>query len=217
MSVRSRSWIFALGLALGACQLADAAAPETASILTRDECAAVPGYTAFRARLEQVVAARDGTALRALFHPDGGMRVNGIGGHVSTPDWGFDRPHAATVWAELEQILDLGCVRDGDRLLLPAMAILAEDGSVVPEQDMAIERFALRAAPDAEAPVVRWVDPGELVTVISSGEPEGWARLQIGGHEGYGPFDTLRSPHGFQLVLVPFNGGWRIREFTGGV
>lgn len=186
-------------------------------MLTRNECSAVPGYGAFRAKLEQAVAARDGAALRALFHPQGAMRVNGIGGNASTRDWGFDRPNAGTVWAELEDILKFGCVRHGDRLLLPAMAILAEDGSVVPEQDMVIERFALRAAPGPGAPLVRWVDPGELVTLISSGDPEGWAQLQIDGQDGYGRSDSLRSPHGFQLVLVPFEGGWRIREFTGGV
>jgi hypothetical protein len=177
----------------------------------------VPGYALFRTKLERVVAARDSAAFRALFHPEGAMRVNGIGGQASTPDWGFGRPHAAAVWTELEQILGLGCVRHEDRMLLPAMALLAEEGAVVPEQDMAIERFALRGAPDSEAPVVRWIDPGELVTLISSGEPEGWAQLQVDGREGYGPSDSLRSPHSFQLVLVPFNGGWRMREFTSGV
>jgi hypothetical protein len=182
-----------------------------------DECSALPGYPEFRARLEQVVAARDGAALRALFHPDGAMRVHGIGGRASTPDWGFSQPGAEEMWTDLGEILALGCVRRGDRLLLPAMAGLVEDGLIDPEFVLALQDVTIRRAPDPRAAAVGAARKGSRLQSVIHDEVPGWTQIRFRGRKAYAPTRQLRNPHSLQLVFVQHEGDWRIREFGSGV
>ena len=179
-----------------------------------DGCTAEPGYPGFRAEFERVVIARDGDGLRALFHPEGAMRVHGIGGRADTPDWGFGRPEAAAVWKELDHILPLGCARSDDRLVLPAMAVYAD---LAPEELVLLRAETLRLAPQASAKAVRSLPRGQVVSFSEYGEPDGWTQVSVGASTGYVPTASLRSAYSFRLELVPFEGGWRIREFGDGV
>jgi hypothetical protein len=205
-----------IGAAVAAALAVAAAAPAKVPVVAAvaaDKCSGLPGYAGFRTELKRVVAARDAVAFKALFHPAGAMRVSGIGGPVSYP-WNFDRPEAAEVWAELEQILELGCVREGQKLLLPAVAGLA--GDVEPGDVVALERVAIRTRPRSDARVLRVARPGDVFTPLDY-RPEGWIRIKAQGRIGYLPLSRLRSPHGLRLEVVPFEGGWRIKAFGDGV
>ena len=179
-----------------------------------DNCTGEPGYGAFRTEFERVVLARDGKGLRALFAPDGAMRVNGVGGRGNTPDWGLDRPQAAGVWSELDEILKLGCERSGERLVLPGMAKYTE---LEPGQAIVLRDETMRLAPQANAKALRQVTRGQVFPVISWGNAGGWVEVSFGDRVGYLPTDSLRTTGATRLELVRFGDGWRIGEFGSGV
>lgn len=207
-------------LLLGSCSTAPAgeggiavAAAYTASF--DDECVSEPRYLQFRTQLRAVVAAKDGTAFRALFHTKGAMRVNGIGGNATTPDWGFDRPAAQAVWDELQQILTLGCVRQGDRLLLPAMAALIDAG--ISDSVVALSDVPLRKQPDGAALILGILRKGATATWVIYDDPPGWTQLLVNGRPAYATTINLRSPTSYLLSLSSTDAGWRISEFNSGV
>ena len=179
-----------------------------------DACVGEAGYPAFRGELRNVVAARDGDGLRALFHPQGAMRVNSVGGHGNTPDWGFSRPEAKVVWSELKAILSLGCARRGEKLVLPAMALAddLQDGEVV-----VLHEEAIRREPREAAKAVRRVKRGQVLWYSEHAAPNGWTAVRVDGRVGYLPTASLRTPFAVRLELVPYEDGWRIRSFGDGV
>lgn len=210
----------AAGVTLAACHVPVGAPPSAAVAVAvneafADQCTAVPGYREFRADLHRIVRARDGDGLRALFHASGAMRVNGIGGRANTSDWGFGRPGAVVVWQELEQILELGCMPQGEELILPAMAGLT--GAMEPDQMMALQRVEIRTEPRPDAPVMLSARPGDLFTFSAYDQPPGWTSLLVDGRMGYAPTFALRSPYSYRLELERHEGGWRIDEFGDGV
>ena len=192
--------------------------PETAygSRGWADECSALPGFAAFRAELERAVTARDEAAFDALFHPEGAMRVNGVGGHNRARPWNLSEMEASGVWKVLDEMLPLGCVERDGHVFLPAMYGMVEDGLVEPEYDMAIADLAVHARPDDSAPVQRHFRTGELIRTVSYDDD--WIEVLVDGHrQGFVRADQLRSPHGFQMQLIEEGGRWYIREFGGGV
>ncbi|MFL6734860.1 MAG: hypothetical protein ACJ8EY_09195 [Sphingomicrobium sp.] len=178
-----------------------------------DECSQYPGYPKFRTELQHAVAGKSGEALRALFHPTGAMRVNGIGGRASTPDWGFGRPEAETVWAELEEIVALGCASRDGKLYLPAMS--AEGAEA--DQLVVLKSADVHALPRENAPILRSTRHGDRLMAYIHDQPAGWTQVLVKERVGYVRTEAVRSPSSFRLVLVPFEGGWRIREFGDGV
>ena len=183
--------------------------------VVRDECRALPGYPAFRLKLQRAVADRDGQALKALFDPAGAMRVHGIGGPVSYP-WSFDRPEAEFVWNELGQILKLGCARSGRKLVLPKVATMAYDDTE-PGQLVVLRRTALKSRPSATAETLGFAVPGQVITPRDDDTPPRWTPIELGRRRAYIPSAALRSPFGIRIELVPFEGGWRIRSIGDGV
>jgi hypothetical protein len=204
-----------LALLLAACATTSSSS-RLSRYLDADECSARPGFAAFHAELVRISAARDGAAFRALFHPDGAMRVEGIGGRGATPDWGFGRPEAAAVWRELDELLPLGCVLRDGKAMLPAMAGPVEDGTVEPEYDMALVDLAVHARMDDASPVLLRARAGDLLQAISY--PDDWVEVLVGGERtGYVRAAQIRSPHSYQLVAVEEAGRWYLKEFTSGV
>jgi len=185
--------------------------------LLEDQCLVVPGYMLFRSQLVEAAMEGDGERFRALFHPKGSMRVWGIGGSASSRDWGLDRPEAGRMWAEVDQLLSLGCVIRGDELLLPAMASMAKDGTRQEDSVVAIDNVDLRTEPNDRAPLVRHIARGETLSEATFGEDTNWIQVNASGKRGYVPASNVRSPLSFQMVLVRYEGQWRIREFGSGV
>ena len=190
-------------------------APAATSSPVSDDCTALPGYPEFRLELQHVVSTRNPAAFKALFHSSGVMRVNGIGGPASYPNWNFDRAEADGVWAELEAILQLGCARAGRKLLLPKVAALG--GEMEPGELVVLRPVAIRNEPRHGAPALRQAKPGQRFTALDYDKPKGWIRIELRGRPAFLPATSLRSPHGLRLELVEDADGWRIRAFSDGV
>lgn len=208
-----------LGLTVAGCHLP---APTTSSVAARnsvgvtwpDECALLPGYAAFSARLQATVAARDAAGLRDLFAADGRMRMNGIGGVPGSTDWGLDRPAAAAVWAELDTLLGLGCTVRRGRAMLPFVASMTEDETG--DGVIALRPLVVRSAPDWSSPAVQSVAKGVRLTLLTGPDDRGWAQVAVGeGGIGHVRYDQVRSPLGTVLVLVDEGGQWRIKWLGG--
>jgi len=181
-----------------------------------DTCTGIDGYARFRRNLTKSVERRDGIALRALFHSHGSMRVNGIGGRMTTPDWGLDRRGAAVVWRDLDEILGLGCARRGDKLIIPAMAALGVDG-LGPGHAIALRDVALHTRPTDHAPIKRFARRGELLTVNIDEVVSGWTELLDDDGSVFVSTRAIRSPHATRLELTVEQGQWTIRDFGSGV
>ena len=210
--------VLILAAAVGACSHAnwrlDGLDPKRQSLT--DGCTRVEGYHRFRTRLMKVVERRDSAALRALFHLKGSMRLNGIGGPMSSSDWGFDRPDADKVWETLNEIVRLGCARRGETLIIPAMAALAydglDDGHVV-----AMHNVALHSSPSAHAPMLRMARRGEVLNVTLHDVVTGWTELLDQNGAAFVPTSAVRSPHSTRMELSVEKGEWAIRKFGGGI
>ena len=182
----------------------------------RDQCSAVEGYDRFRVRLSSVVERRDGVGLRALFHSKGAMRMNGIGGTMAFPDWGFDRPGADQVWRALDEIIGLGCARRGEKLIMPAMAALAYDG-LDDGHAVALRNVALRSRPSERAPTKRLARRGEVLSVTIPDVVSGWTELLYRNKRVFVPSNAVRSPHSTRLELSRENGRWTIEALGSGI
>ncbi|WP_225205769.1 hypothetical protein [Novosphingobium huizhouense] len=87
---------------------------KVAHLRPQDECAGLPGWRAFRARLADAIARRDSKALVALTAPDVTLDYGGGHGHdeltrrLSAPQTG------TALWSDLATIMPMGCdTRDG--------------------------------------------------------------------------------------------------------
>lgn len=180
-------------------------------------CADVPDFASFEAELKAVAAKRDGTALRRLFSLRGRMRVNGVGGLASGADWRLTGKRAVPMWDELDQILALGCVRVGDRLLLPAVAIRAKEHTLTEDHVVGIEPVSLRKTPSFSAKIVQKLPLGSAMVLLSSDATSGWSEVRVGEQRYHARSAALRSPFGTQLELIREDGAWRILHFGSGI
>lgn len=144
------------------------------------------------------------------------MRFNGIGGTASTPDWNFDGPATGELWADLAIILTLGCVRDGERLLLPALALHAQRG-ISTEAVVTLAPVALRRTPYQTAPTMRRVSAGRVLTLSVSEIRPGWSEVLVGARRLYAPAKLLRSPYATRIELARDGERWRIISIGSGI
>lgn len=189
--------------------LSAAPTQETAGI--KDRCRAMPGYTAFRDRLERAVRDRNSAAFNALISTRAG-RIDGELGQ-STAGPAANHP----IWKELDLILTLGCGTSGRNLILPYVGSLDPD-LAADRQFVIIEAAAVRRLGRADAPAVGRVARGEIVSQIGNPEhpSEGWTYLTLRNHRtGFVPNSTLRPFADRALELVREDEEWRIVYFGG--
>lgn len=170
-------------------------AADTASALPalalppRDDCAALPGWSAFHARLAAAIKDRDAATLAALSSAD--VTLDYGGGHGPAElQKRMASPTGAAVWADLARILPLGCAVEGNLAVLPWFFWNVPD-EVDPGMTMLVtgQDVPLRAKPsDSAAQVARldWslvtiaappgFDPAARYTAVVTGKPQrkGW-------------------------------------------
>jgi hypothetical protein len=180
-------------------------------LVSDDQCEAVPGYGEFRAALKKAVKDREVPALQQLFHPRGSMRVHGVHMTASTGDSAPAR--FEPVWDELKDILQRGCARNGQRLILPGIARLAEE-NVATETLVVIRPTWLHKRPLPGSRAMR-LGAGRTLTEIVHGDR--WTRVRIGAREGYVPAFDVRNPYDTRIEAEQVEGRWKIIEFGSGI
>lgn len=185
----------------------------------RDECTADPAAVRFRATLADAVARRDATLIAQLAEPDIGLDFGGGAGREEFVArlQGRSEGQSGGTWADLAEVLRLGCALEGDRLTLPWL--FAQHAFADPYAMVVVtgEGVALRAAPRANARVLARLD-WEGVEIVGGYEPDKrYQHVRFGKRSGWIATSFLRSPIGYRLIATREPGGpFRIAMFIAG-
>ena len=175
-----------------------------------DEGARDEAFNAYRAQLLDAVRTKDEAKLRTLVAEN--MRTDFGGGTGGVHDF--------KLWAELEQVLQLGgSFREG-------MFWAPYVYSAWPESVDAFEYLAairagvpLRKSADAAAPVVRTLD-WALVRVLEPARPDSeiaWRHVRAAdGAEGWVSTKDVRSPIGYRAGFQQIDGEWKMTALVAG-
>ncbi|MFN4135431.1 MAG: hypothetical protein ACK4G2_07240 [Novosphingobium sp.] len=181
----------------------------------QDECAARPGWPAFRKSLGNAIRARDADALAALAAPDIMLDYGGSSGIAELKRRLADP--AGGLWQELAAILPLGCAVQGGLAAMPwvfwnvpetvdsyhAMLVL---GDATP----------LRQTPGGKViSPVGWFLVGIDPMAFDRARPETQVTLD-NGRKGWIETARLRSLLDYRLIAEPVDGTWRITAFIAG-
>jgi hypothetical protein len=132
-------------------------------------------------------------------------------------EWALDRPATSKVWAELSEMLRLGCATDGSIATAPAMSSLLPERYDVFETMIAVRPGSvLRAKAGDTAKVIAKLD----WDILELGDWDGsaqWLPVKLAdGRRGYVRRDEVRSPIGYRATFEKVRGGWKITTFLAG-
>lgn len=190
----------------------------------RDTCTRVAGYALLRTKLTQIVAERSKDRLLALLSPD---ILNSFGGDGGVAEfiaiWQLDQdPDQSKVWRELAAVLKLGCHADSEGLSLPWFFAAPpprgfEDADAFTLHLVTGTGVALRAAPQADAPVIARLDWTVLNTIDEGGENARWRHVRLrDGRSGYFSAAYLRSQVDYRALFRRIDGRWMMTAFVAG-
>jgi len=198
---------------------ADAPILKTANYPPRDNCADLPGWPAFRAKLDKAVTARDADALAALSDPDikldfgEGAGVKELRRRLIDTDY--------RLWDELAALLPLGCgPLDGDGAALPWI-FANSPADADPYTGMLVLGSAVpaHARPEPTSPVTARLD-WAVVDLAGSYEGPGKPFTEISlpgdGKSAFVETAKLRSLIDYRLLATRTEQGWRITALVAG-
>ncbi|MBA4353743.1 MAG: hypothetical protein C0409_03540 [Novosphingobium sp.] len=181
----------------------------------RDDCAAAPGWPAFRKTLVSAITARDATALAALASADitldygGGSGVEELKKRLADPE--------RHLWHQLDAILPLGCALEGGLVAMPWVFWNVPD-DIDSYSAMLITSGTVNLL---DRPGGR--TKGNVGWFIVGIDPMGYkpdARMTqvtlANGDKGWVPTSRLRSLLDYRLIAEPKDGGWQITAFIAG-
>jgi hypothetical protein len=194
------------------------AAPAPVRLPPVDQCAADASFGRFRAELLEAIERRDEDHVLSIIADD--IMVDFGGGHGSaafTEAWALDRPKESRLWAELAEILRLGCTIGEGTASAPSLMhqLPAErDGFMTL---LAVRPDAvLRAAMSDGSPALRRLD-WDLLTLADKGGDETWAPITLGGDRtGYVRRGHVRSPVDYRAIFQKRNGRWEMTALVAG-
>ncbi|MFM2372665.1 MAG: hypothetical protein RIS85_2387 [Pseudomonadota bacterium] len=186
-----------------------------ATYVPQDECAAKPGWPAFRKALSSAIKARDVDGMAALASADvtldygGGSGIAELKRRLADP--------ASGLWKELDALLPLGCAVEGGLAAMPwvfwnvpedidsysAMLVLGDD-------------TPLLAKPGGKAVgAAGWQIVGIDPLDFAAKAPTTRVTLHDGG-KGYVETVRLRSLLDYRLIAEPKDDTWQITAFIAG-
>lgn len=183
-----------------------------------DECAAQPGWKAFRDKLGSAVSSQNAAALAAL--ADRNVKLD-YGGGAGRPELLRRlRQPASGLWHDLATILPLGCSVEGGLAALP-WYFWRIPNSVDPANTMLVtgEAVPLRAAPRPTARNVMALDWPMVVLTGKSFDPAARftrVRTRAGGQDGYVETRRLRSLLARRIIAEQNADEWRITAIVAG-
>lgn len=182
-----------------------------------DECAALPGFPAFRDKLLAAAKARDAEALAALAEPGirldfgGGAGLDQLKQRLSAKD--------APLWGEVEALAGLGCAADKGLATLPwIFSRVPEDADASSTMLVTGAKIPLRVKASAKSPVVRELDWALVTLTGSSFNPEAdFAEVATSaGTRGFVETARLRSLLDYRLIADRQSGEWKIAALVAG-
>lgn len=182
----------------------------------RDGCADVEGYSQFRSALRSAVEARDADALARLAAPGIRLDFGGGGGRDTLTEQ--LRAADAKLWTELDALLELGCARQDEGIVLPwyfAQSLVADDpysAMLVTGESVPLHRAAAAGSETLEP--ISW-DVVELVDGLAADAPFQHV-VARSGTAGYVASEDLRSLLDYRLLADRLDGEWRITALVRG-
>lgn len=192
---------------------------KAASYPPRDDCADLPGWPAFRAKLDKAVAGRDADALAALTDPDirldfgGGAGVKELRQRLIDPEY--------RLWDEIAALLPLGCgPQEGDGAAMPWI-FANSPADADPYMGMLVLGPAVPAfaGPDAASPAtarLNWAIVNLAAGYEGPGKPFTEIILPGDGKSAFVETATLRSLIDYRLLATRTEQGWRITALVAG-
>ncbi|WP_338467890.1 hypothetical protein RXV95_04890 [Novosphingobium sp. ZN18A2] len=184
----------------------------------RNDCASLPGWSAFHERLAKAVAEKDADAFARLARPEVKLDYGGGSGRAELRKRLSDRRRG--LWSQLSRIMPLGCAVADGIVAMPWYFWNLPTG-IDPYDTMLVtgEAVPLRAKPDADARTLATLDwpmvavPGGKFDSTAKYTP---VRTRAGKQDGYVLTAKLRSVLDYRLIAERRDGTWQITAFVTG-
>jgi hypothetical protein len=198
--------------------LLTATGPAPVRLLPIDQCRADASFNGFRADLAQAIESKDKQRLLSLVADD--IMIDFGGGHgrsAFADKWQLERPAESLLWAEIGEILRLGCTIEGDTAAAPSlMHQLPADRDAFTTLLAVNPGSALHEAPRDDSAMIRRLD-WDLLTLADKGGAEGWFPVRLDdGRTGYVRQEHVRSPIDYRAVFARRDGRWRMTVLVAG-
>jgi hypothetical protein len=190
-----------------------------------DEAAQDASFLKFRNKLKDIVARKDAAALFTVLASDVKLGFDGsYGGPEFHKKWNpFDK--ASLVWPCLSLIVDGGGNFDAPVQFSAPYVSSAFPSDLDPFEHLVVtaEEAVMRAAPKADAAVVRKLDH-DILTVVKTASrpqheagPDDWSEVKDAkGAHGFVLDREVRSPLDYRILFVKQKGRWVIASFLAG-
>jgi hypothetical protein len=186
-----------------------------------DTCRDDAGFIAFRKRLETAVARRDVAALLQLMDDKVRLTFGGRAGKEGFRQLWLARPdEQSKLWAELDEVLELGCARakdahGADYRAFPSMFVTG-DGLDGYGTWVARPGARLRRAPSLRGRVIARLN-WHVLHVDGEWRGGEWIPVRVrGGPRGYVHRSVARSLIDYRLIAQQRGGRWLITAFIAG-
>jgi Bacterial SH3 domain len=210
-----------IGIAIAAIMAVTASAHAAPAkvIPPKDECLAIDGYFDLRQNFEGIVKRRDAKALSAMIAPTISWSFGGEGGKDAfLKSWKMETGKASPIWAELDQIVRLGCFSQGpDNPTMPHF--FGQDTGAASPGGAALvlgPAVNLRAQPTTASASLRKIN-WEVVTTLEVSADELWTKVTTAdGKTGYIRNDYLRGDLDYRIGFERKDKGWVVSFFIAG-
>lgn len=183
-----------------------------------DACGSDASFVEYRDRLNKAVETKDAAALKPLVASDILVDFGGGSGWPSlVQDWGLDQANASALWAELAEVLALGCGDlNGVKFIPGNFASLGEFDEPYPPYFAVGKGAAFRSKPNDTAPLVMQLD-NHILFELDDSAPEGWLHARLtDGRPGYVRLASVRSAIDYRASFELRDGQWVMTSFLAG-